>query len=467
MAPDRRRRWTVLTALTALFGHGEALAQEVLVVHDVTVIDGTGAPPRAGVTLVLRDGRIAAIADARTYRPPGGVRVVDGRGRYVMPGLVDMHAHIAGDVLTEQGQPGDRWEREIALPFLRTFLQFGVTTIRDPGAITADAILLRRLLADGQVAGPQLFTAGRILIHSNFRPPGFAPVQDTAEVRNEIQWQALAGVVFVKVYASMPADLVAVAIEEAHRLGLPVIGHLQRTTWTEAARLGIDGLEHAAPWSSAYLTDTRRAGAPEGMLGRVYWLQHLDEGRIEEMIAALSQHQVVVDPTLMATMYTKFWADDPRWTENPDLGYVPERLRRGWAAGGATRDWTPTQFAEAKRTWPTLLRLVKRMHDAGVPLVAGTDTPTPWIVPGASLHDELRLLHDAGIPALQVIQIATSNAARALRREQEFGAIRAGLRADLVVLSKNPLDDIANTRAIAIVVQGGRIVYEAPAPPQH
>jgi imidazolonepropionase-like amidohydrolase len=98
------------------------------------------------------------------------------------------------------------------------------------------------------------------------------------------------------------------------------------------------------------------------------------------------------------------------------------------------------------------------MYESGVPLVAGTDTPTPWIVPGASLHDELKLLNEAGIPPLQVLRIATSNAARALRRQHEFGSITPGLRADLVLLTQSPLDDITNTRAIDLVIQNGHVV---------
>jgi imidazolonepropionase-like amidohydrolase len=102
------------------------------------------------------------------------------------------------------------------------------------------------------------------------------------------------------------------------------------------------------------------------------------------------------------------------------------------------------------------------MYDSGVPLIAGTDTPTPWIVPGASLHNELKLLNEAGIPPLQVIRIATSNAAHALRGQHKFGSITPGLRADLVLLSRNPLDDITNTRAIDLVIQNGYVVFAAP-----
>jgi imidazolonepropionase-like amidohydrolase len=438
------------------------LAGETLVLHDVTVIDGTGAAAQAHRDVVVSDGRIAAIEDAGAFAHPDGARVIAGTGRFLIPGLVDMHAHVAGDVMDENGEPGDRWEREVALSFLRTLLAFGVTTVRDPGAITADALVLRSALRSGEIEGPELFTAGRILSHSDFRPPPFAPVADEGEVREEIRWQALLGVDFIKLYSSMPPALVAVAVEEAHGLGLPVIGHLQRTTWTEAARLGIDGLEHAAPWSPAYVREAHRAAMPDGMLGRVHWLEHLDQALVDEMIDALVQHRVVVDPTLMATMKTKFWANDPRWTESPDLALVPERVRKGWAAGGFTRSWSAEDFARAKKAWPILLDLIGRMHDRGVHLVAGTDTPTPWIVPGPSLHDELQLLAEAGIPPLEVLRIATSNAARALGRERELGSIRPGLRADLIVLSRDPVESIANTRAIEMVIQNGAVVAGPP-----
>ncbi|HEY6139466.1 MAG TPA: amidohydrolase family protein, partial [Thermoanaerobaculia bacterium] len=412
--------------------------------------------PHADV--VVEAGRIARIGDAASVAHPAGARVIDAAGKFLIPGLIDMHAHIAGDVLNEKGEPGDRWDRAVALVFLRDFQRFGVTAIRDPGAIMPDALLLRRLLRDGEVDGPQLFTAGRILNASDFHPPGFQPVHDEAQVRDEIRWQATAGVDVVKIYSSMPPELAAAAIDEAHRRGLPVIGHLGRTTWTEAARLGIDGVEHAAPWSPAYVKAGERAAMPNSMFGRVYWLEHLDGAAIDEMIAELVAHRVVVDPTLMATMQTKFWGNDPRWTQNPDLQYVPESVRKGWAAGAFTKEWTPAMYSEAQRSWPILLGLVKTMFDRGVELVVGTDTPTPWIVPGASVHDEMTLLAEAGIPPLQIVRMATFNAARALRQEREFGSIRTGLRADLVLLSKDPLASIANTRAIEMVIQNGAVV---------
>lgn len=182
------------------------------------------------------------------------------------------------------------------------------------------------------------------------------------------------------------------------------------------------------------------------MFGRVYWLEHLNEAAIDEMVRELAKHNVVVDPTLMA-MVTKFQGDDPRWTQNPDIKLAPPLVQRSWTFFTFTKDWTPEQYRAAHAAWPKLLRLTKKMFDAGVPLAAGTDAPTPWIVAGPSLHDEMRLIAEAGIPAMEVLRIATRGA-----------AISPGARADLVVLAKNPLDDIAYTRSIVKVIKRGVVI---------
>jgi imidazolonepropionase-like amidohydrolase/glyoxylase-like metal-dependent hydrolase (beta-lactamase superfamily II) len=435
----------------------QSVAAHGLVLHDTTVIDGTGAAPRANVDVIVREGKIAHVVAADAAQHPPGAHVFDARGKFVIPGLTDMHAHLLLHPWNEKGEIEPRYDRAAALEHLQLFLRFGVTTVRDPGAESADAVLLRDLVRARKVQGPEIFTAGRILTSSEFPPEPFVIVRSEEAIREEIRWQAKAGVDAIKVYSSMPPNFVETAIDEAHDLGLPVIGHLQRTTWTEAAQLGIDGIEHAAPWSTEYVIESERANAPAGMMARVHWLEHLDEKAIDAMIAALVEHKVVVDPTLMA-MHTKFWGDDPRYTANPDNALLPEKVRKGWPAGRFTNGWSTAEYARSQKSWPILLRLTKKMHDAGVHLVTGTDTPTPWIVPGASLHDELQLLADAGIAPLAILRMATYDAARALKREKEFGSITPGMRADLVVLSKNPLESIANTRAIEMVVQRGAII---------
>jgi imidazolonepropionase-like amidohydrolase len=434
------------------------LAAALLVLNHVAVINvirGAVEPDRA---VQIEAGRIRSIAAASSYHAPSGATVFDLPGRFVTPGFIDMHVHALFPPLDEDGRPLPVFDRDTSLQLLRALPAYGITTIRDPGDATEPIVTVRGMIARGAIEGPEILTAGRILNTGSFRHAIYAPVNSDAEVRAEVAWQAAAGVDFIKVYQDMPPELVRAAIDEAHKRGLRVIGHVQATTWTEAARMGIDFLCHAAPWSTGYLSPEARRDYHPDMFGRVYWLEHLDldADSIREMIAALVEHHVSVDPTLMA-FRTKFWGDDPRYTDNPDRFVAPPRLWAGFATRSNTAGWTPAQYAAARAQWPKLLALVKRMFDAGVLLTAGTDTPFPWIIPGVSFHEELRLLASAGIPAQDVLRMATINAARALRKEAEIGTVEAGKRADLVILDGNPLVDIGNTKRIEMVLQAGRI----------
>jgi imidazolonepropionase-like amidohydrolase len=256
----------------------------------------------------------------------------------------------------------------------------------------------------------------------------------------------------------MPPDLLEAVIAAAHSRGLRVIGHLQRTTWTQAAALGIDALSHAAPWSPEYLPESQRGAYQQTLFGRVYWLEHLDlqSPAVEALIAALVKHRVALDPTLIA-MHSKFWGNDPRYVQHPQIKLAPEVFRRGWPRGSFTAGWSTAQYQSAQAQWPKLLAFTKLLHDRGVLLTVGTDTPTPWIIPGVSYHEELRLCAEAGIPAKDLLRMATRNAAEALGRENEIGTIAPGKLADLVVLRDNPLDNIKNMQNIALVIKAGKV----------
>lgn len=417
-----------------------------LILHNATLPDGNVHD------LVIEGERIERITDSHEH---GEATVIDATGKFVYPGFIDMHVHALLHPWMENGEIAFRYDRDQVLRMFRLLLEHGVTTIRDPGSETEAAVTVRRMLEKGDVAGPRLITAGRILNSSSFSPEPFITVRTPDDVRREIAWQKAAGVDLVKVYSSMPLDLVKVAIDEAHRHKLPVIGHLQRTTWTEAAKLGIDGVSHAAPWSAEYLAADKRGAYPQSLFGRVYWLENidLDAHSFRELTDVLVKNGVSVDPTLIA-MHTKFFGDDARWLDNPDNKLVPDRLA-GWKAGSFTRDWKPEQYEAAKAAWPKMLALTKLLFDRNVLLTVGTDTPTPWIVPGASFHSELELLASAGIPNAAVLRMATRNAAIALRRD-DIGLIRPGAYADLVVMTLDPRKDIRNTRSIERVIVRGK-----------
>jgi imidazolonepropionase-like amidohydrolase len=436
----------------------DAAPPTTLVLRGVTVIDGTGQPPAAGMDVLIENERVAGIRPSGRHRYDGTARVLDLPGRFVMPGLVDTHAHVT--VLFFHREPDGttrtEYRRDLSEHALLLLLAHGVTTVRNPSAPTAAGVALRDDVARAVIAGPRIVTSGE---HLN------DPRMTEAEIRAEVRRQAAAGVDMIKVYAGLRPAQVAVAIDEAHRQGVPVVGHLQSTTWTEAARLGIDAITHGLPWSTSYLPVHHRdehARSRDFMRARVQWLERVEpEGpEIAEMIRELVERRIPVDPTLI-TYHTKFFGDDRRWTDHPALALVPELADR-WRAGHTfVDDWTPADFARAKGRWPVVEEIVRRYHRAGVLLAAGSDLPQPWTIPGVSLHEELELLVNAGIPAAEVLRIATRNGAEALGLLDEIGTVEVGKRADLLVLSADPTADIRNTRRIEVVIQGGRVLRPA------
>jgi imidazolonepropionase-like amidohydrolase len=422
-----------------------------IVLRGATVLDMTGVPPRRA-DVVLEGERIVAIVQPGEGK---GDRIVDLTGKFLLPGFADLHAHVLLHPIDAKGHLAAKADRSLTLLSLKLLLAHGVTTVRDPGAETEAAVALRKSLAAGAITGPRLWTCGRILDEGGIQSEPFARVETADEARVEIRRQAAAGVDCIKAYSGITPQLLGAILDEAHAHRLPVLGHLSATTWTEAIDLGIDGIEHVAPWTQ----DLVSRGVNGGLFGRVEWLERLDldEFPIQALIATLARRRVPVDLTLIA-MHTKLFGDSDRWQRNRDLALVPASLVKGFRAGAFTRNWTPAQYVRAHEAWPKLLAWVRALHDGGVLLTAGTDTPTPWIVPGASLHDELLLLEEAGIPRAEVLRIATRNAAVALHREAEQGTVEVGKLADLVVLSADPLADLRNTRRIEMVIQRGRIL---------
>jgi imidazolonepropionase-like amidohydrolase len=436
-------------------GSGYEATSAPVVLRGVTVIDGTDRPPAANMDVVIEGERIAAIHPAGSVRHPRHARVLDLPGRYVLPGLIDTHAHVTILFFHREADGTTRTEyrRDLSERVLRLLLAHGVTTVRNPSAPAEAGVALREDVARGAIAGPRILTSGELINDVSL---------SEMDIRAEVRRQADAGVDMIKVYSSLQPAQIAAAIDEAHRLGLPVVGHLQRTDWTEAARLGIDAITHGASWSATTLPESRRAQYRGGMLGRLDWLDWLDlDGpEITGMIRELAARRIPVDPTLI-TYHTKFFGDDPRWTEHPGQALVPEISAR-WREGHTfVADWTPENFARARSLWPKMEALIRRYHEGGVLLAAGSDLPQPWTIPGKSLHEELELLVDAGIPAAEVLRIATRNGAETLGLLDELGTVEVGKRADLLVLSADPTRDIRNTRSIEAVIRGGVLLRPA------
>jgi imidazolonepropionase-like amidohydrolase len=428
-------------------------AEPPLALVNATLVDGGVARP--GTTIVVARGRIAAVGPVATTRVPRGATVVPLDGAVVMPGLVDMHYHVVTGAMryrrTAAGALDSTFDRALAERLLRVALAHGITTIRDPGASPAsEAVALRDDVARGRVLGPRILTAGAILNDPRLTEPA---------LREAVRAQAAAGVDFVKVYAGLAPPQVAAVVDEAHRRGVRVVGHLQRTSWTDAARAGIDAIAHGAPWHESYLPPDRRAPflAVRDMRQRVAWYEGLDPASpaVDTLVAELARRGVAVDPTLVA-YHTKFFWRDSIYQRDPDAAIVPE-VRENWRVLGMhTEGWTAEDFARVKAAWPKQLALVRRLHAGGVLLTAGSDLASPWVIPGVALHQELALLESAGLSRAAVLRAATRDAARALRLDGEIGSVDVGKRADLLVLDADPLHDLAATRRIRTVILGGR-----------
>lgn len=438
-------------------------AARIEIIENIAVIDGTGAAPIRDARVVIEDGRIRAVGRRSAIAAPPGAARLDGGGGTLMPGFVDMHAHVTlGPVELDRSgaTPVMRAlpDKDVARRSLALLLANGVTTIRDPGGEAAVGV--RDSVARGLIEGPRMFVAGAVIDRLTF--PGLSTSVKTAdEVRAEVRRQVANGVDMVKLYAYLTPDLIGAGVDEAHRFGVPAIAHVMMTSWTEAARLGLDGIVHIPGWSPKLLPAASRSKYASMMATGQFmfgWfdLADLEGPELNEAISAIASRGMHFDPTLVV-FERAVRGDDSTITHSPQLRDAAPALVKNWREFFTFNiGWSAADFARARATWPKVLRLTRLLYDRGVMITAGTDANNPWVVPGESFHRELELLVDAGIPPLDVIRIATHNGAAALGRLAEIGTIEPGKRADLVLVKGDPSRRIGETREVLWVMQSGR-----------
>lgn len=438
------KTWVVLSMIAA---SAPALAAEHwLQLDNLTLIDGTGAPPRAVDKLVARDGKIIAVdEDAPQPEPFDVVTRVDLGGAFVIPGLIDSHVHLSG-------YPGDR---EAIAGRMQQALRGGVTSVRDMAGdarVLADA---RRAVLRGELTGltiapaalmggPTMFADPRVGLASVGYAAGTAPWAQAITAESDLALAVAravgAGAHAIKVYGNLDGRLVASIAAEAHNQGLAVWAHATvfPAAPGELLDAGVDVLSHA-PYLVWEAVDevpadygARRAGPYDDI--------DPEHPKIEALLRRMAVAGTPLDTTLL------IYRDAIRMAEGSERGAWSEKAF----------DWG--------------VRVTRLAHRLGVPLAAGTDRflKDEWSLP--DLHDELAILvDDAGLEPMDALVAATATAARASGLGAERGTLAIGKAADLVVLGANPLADIAATRAIRLVVKDGVIVHEAqgpaPAPP--
>jgi imidazolonepropionase-like amidohydrolase len=384
----------------------------VLAITGGTILDMTARKPVADGTVVVVDGVVTAVGPSARVPIPAEAVVVNAKGKTVMPGLWDMHAHF------EQVEWGP------------IYLAAGVTTVRDVGNELDFIVAVRDAVAAGRGIGPRMLLAGII---DGPGPNGLGAVRAATpeEARQRVDRYHDAGFAQIKIYSSVEAGVLRAITAEAHRLGMTVTGHVpEGLNAFTAIDAGLDQINHAQ-----YLTAVA-------------------DSNPERLIAALKRHKIVIDPTLALYELLARPRTQPIESFEPGIKKVARELETPLSGFGSSPDVAP----QRRRQFDDEVALVGKLHRAGIPVVAGTDQS----IPGHSLHRELELYVRAGFSPLEALQAATIVPARAMKTEGNSGTIERGKRGDLIVLDGNPLDDIRNTRRIHRVITGGRVFDPAP-----
>lgn len=437
----------------------------VLAFNHLTIIDGTGAPAEPDMTLVIAAGRIHSIMPTSQRVIPPGAQVVDASGEFAIPGLWDMHTHIAAAQWNNTAvAPKPAWTSSVIIPQL---LAYGITGIRDMGGNLDVLLEARSRIRSGKMAGPHMVFSGPYLINQKDGGPDSMPVFSAEDARKAVDTLRARGADFIKIInLDRPAYFAAAA--ESRRGGLRFVGHVPlAVTALEAANAGQHSIEHIF-YSNLFL-DCAADG--DALRKRIVLAESQNDGKaLAELVdeadrsfsadraSALWQtfrHEGTwVDPTVV-NLYT--WAHwDSLRPEDPGLRFVPAGVRRDWAPARLSAGLSEAALDWRKRQARNDLKLIGEMQRAGVPLLAGSDSIDAYVFPGESLHQELALLVRAGFTPMQALQAATLEPARFLGRQGDLGSIEPGKIADVVLLIANPLIDIHNTEGIAGVILGGR-----------
>jgi len=453
----------VLAAL--LFAHARQRTQpKPLVFTHVTVIDATGAPAKPEMIVVITGDRITELGPTERVRVPKDAQVVDATGKFLIPGLWDMHVHWYG------------YDKA----YLRLFTANGVTGVRVMWGAPIH-FEWRKEIEEGTFLAPRMVIASTIVDGPKPIWPGSIGVANEAEARQAVIRLRRDGYDFIKVYSLLPREAYFAIADEAKKQGLPFAGHVP--FWVsagEASDAGQRSIEHLTGILAACSTreEELRKGfedafsnLPQGQrlpspartrpLSRMM-LETFSVEKSAALFPRLKRNHTWQCPTLTVLRSGAF-INDPNFRNDPRLKYMPTQLRTQWdpSTDFRFRERTAADFDLARLLYKKQVELVGMMHRAGVEFLAGTDVENPYCFPGFSLHDELVLLVEAGLTPMDALQAATLNPARFLGKETDIGTVEKGKIADLVLLEANPLEDIRNTQRINTVVIRGKLIPKA------
>ena len=412
-----------------------------LVIRNSTVFDSERKKMVPAQTVVIRGERIESVGKQNELKIPSDAYVLDGRRKYLIPGLIDAHVHLT-HVLYQSYMTGDE-----ILPF---FLAHGVTTVRSTGDNVPAQMLIHRYATEQPDISPRIFRCSFLIgnVPSYHKDVGWG-LTKPEEVPDFVADMAAWKVTTLKIYANCLPSVGRRIIEEGHRQGLVVTGHLSSYPTGDAIEDGIDCLEHIETVSDFLRTDPKDRHSLS-----------LTTDAAKRLVDKIVEHEVFVDPTLMVFWGMLFFADVPEIINHPDNLKMPKRLLNWWEKirPRTLANYSSGPLSVRRATFEKYQRLVGMLHRAGAKILVGTDAPEPQVPPGYSLHHEMELLVESGMPPADVLASATVNNARVLGEEENLGSIKAGKLADIVMLDADPLEDIKNSRKIHRVIKGGKVL---------
>jgi imidazolonepropionase-like amidohydrolase len=429
-----------------------------LVLQHVTVIDATGRAPQTDQTVVIVGHRITAIGPADQIKIEKTAHLIDARGKFLIPGLWDMHVHIAG----VSADP--TWSKDVLLPLL---LANGITGVRDMGGDLDVLLAWKREIESGALLGPHIVASGPWLAGRGKKSPEQFPVANADEARAAVRDLKQRGADFIKIISLPSREAFFAVADESRKLGISFVGHLPLDVdAAEASDAGMHSIEHLFYSAFSLSLSTQQAELRKRLANaqnaRDYAAQekvtHDAEASYSPETAAalwqtLKKNRTWVTPTLASLDIS---SRPQSWDSNDvGLAFVTPDVAQQWRASVSDKA-SIARAAWMQRQSSNDWKLTAEMHRSGVSLLVGSDSLDPFVFPGESLHRELEEFVRTGFTPLEAIQAATQGAAQFLGREKDFGTIEVGKVADLVLLDANPVENIVNTRKILAVIYGGK-----------
>lgn len=390
-------------------------------------------------TVVIRGDTIAKVDRSGSFTLPAHCRVIEGSNHFLMPGLADMHVHL---------QKGNQINRVL----LVLFLLHGITTVRNMWGLP-EHLVLRERIARGELIGPQIFTTGPVIDGPKPLLPGSLVIETPENAREAVNTQRSMGYDFLKVYDNIPSVAYLALTEAARESGMPVIGHVPHEVGLERVlRAGQKSIEHLEGYAEAIESDRSPYRDRSDWMGRALALQHMDNSKLRRMALLTARARAWNCPTLVVIDTRVNRADATSQEKDLEMSHIPSSVRRYWQPSPAL---APSIVETLRKGQNARRAIVLALLHAGAPLLTGTDCLNAGVAPGRSLAQEIRALTEAGLTSFQALRAATVEPARFFGSEHQTGMVAVGMRSDLVLLNKDPLEDISAVSDVSGVMVRG------------